>query len=151
MIKTENEYIEAKKRLQDEFHAIEEQKAKLKKSGFNKQQIQLAIDPLTTFALQLQEEVEEYEKLMRGQFDPLESLNGVGHLLVGLRIYKGMKQKELAEKLGIKEPQVSRDERNEYHGASIDKIQKVLEALNVELRSEIKISPKDTRQVTRPA
>ena len=88
---------------------------------------------------------------MRGQFDPLESLNGVGHLLVGLRIYKGMKQKELAEKLGIKESQVSRDERNEYHGASIDKIQKVLEALNVELRSEIKISPKDTRQVTRPA
>lgn len=138
MIKTENEYTEAKKRLQNKFQAIEEQKVKLEKAGFNKQQMQLAIDPLTTFAFQLQEEVEEYEKLMRGQFEPLENLNGIGHMLVALRIYKGIKQKELAEKLDIKESQVSRDERNEYHGASIDKIQKVLKALNAELMSEIK-------------
>lgn len=138
MIKTENEYTEAKKRLENEFQAIEEQKLKLEKAGFNKQQMQLAIDPLTTFAFQLKEEVEEYEKLMRGQFEPLENLNGIGHMLVALRICKGIKQKELAEKLNIKESQVSRDERNEYHGASIDKIQKVLKALNAELRSEIK-------------
>lgn len=137
MIKTENEYLEAKKRLEKEFQSIEEQQLKLKKAGFNKQQIQLAIDPLATFALQLKEEVEEYEKLMRGQFETLENLNGIGHMLVALRIYKGMKQRELAEKLGIKESQLSRDERNEYHGASIDKIQKVLSALGVKLKSEI--------------
>ncbi len=32
MIKTENEYTEAKKRLENEFQAIEEQKLKLEKS-----------------------------------------------------------------------------------------------------------------------
>ncbi len=59
-------------------------------------------------------------------------------MLVALRISKGVKQKDLAEKLGIKESQVSRDERNEYHGASVDKIQKVLDVLGVKLHSEIK-------------
>ncbi len=32
---------------------------------------------------------------------------------------------------------MSRDERNEYHGASIDKIQKVLNALGAKLKSEV--------------
>jgi DNA-directed RNA polymerase specialized sigma subunit len=137
MIKTEAEYAEAKKRLEKEFQEIESHQLKMKKAGLNVQQIKLAIDPLATFAFQLQEEVEEYEKLKRGQFEPLENLNGIGHMLVALRIYKGVKQKELAEKLGIKESQVSRDERNEYHGASIEKIQKVLDALGAKLKSEV--------------
>ena len=137
MIKTEKEYIEAKNRLEKEFVALEGHQLKMKQAGMTKAQIQLAIDPLTSFALQLQEEVEEYEKLKRGQFDMLENLNGIGHTLVALRIFKGMKQKDLAEKLGVKEAQISRDERNEYHGASIEKIQKVLEALDVTLKSAI--------------
>lgn len=137
MIKTEAEYTEAKKRLEKEFQEIEAHQLRMKKAGLNAQQIKLAIDPLATFAFQLQEEVEEYEKLKRGQFEPLENLNGIGHMLVALRIYKGIKQKELAERLGIKESQVSRDERNEYHGASIEKIQKVLDALEAKLKSEV--------------
>lgn len=137
MIKTEKEYIESKKRLEQEFKVLEDHQLKMKKSGMTKSQIQLAMDPLTSFTLQLKEEVEEYEKLKRGQFDILENLNGIGHTLVALRIFKGMRQKDLAEKLGVLEAQVSRDERNEYHGSSIEKIQKVLDALGVKLKTEI--------------
>lgn len=109
----------------------------MKAAGLNKEQIKLAVDPLVSFTLQLREEVEEYEKLKRGQFDKFVNLSGLGRTLIALRIYKGMTQKDLAEKLGVLEPQVSRDERNEYHGASIEKIQKVLNALNVTIKSEI--------------
>ncbi|OGJ14060.1 hypothetical protein A2554_03450 [Candidatus Nomurabacteria bacterium RIFOXYD2_FULL_35_12] len=137
MIKTEKEYIEAKKRLEQEFNALEDHKKKMKNAKMTKEQIKLAIDPLASFALQLREEVEEYEKLKRGQFEILENLNGIGHVLVALRIFKGMKQKDLAEKLGVLEAQVSRDERNEYHGTSIEKIQKVLDALGVKLKTAI--------------
>lgn len=137
MIKTEKEYIESKKRLEQEFKALEDHQLKMQKAGMTKEQIQLAIDPLASFTLQLKEEVEEYEKLKRGQFDILENLNGIGHTLVALRIFKGMKQKDLAEKLGVLETQVSRDERNEYHGSSIEKIQKVLDALGVKLKTAI--------------
>ena len=143
MIKTEKEYIESKKRLEQEFKALEDHQLKMKKSGMTKDQIQLAIDPLASFTLQLREEVEEYEKLKRGQFDILENLNGIGHTLVALRIFKGIKQKELAQKLGVKEAQVSRDERNEYHGASIEKVQKVLEALGATLKSAVETSFQD--------
>lgn len=140
MIKTEKEYIEAKKRLDQEFKTLEAHQLKMEQAGMTKEQVKLAIDPLASFALQLREEVEEYEKLKRGQFDILENFNGIGHMLVALRIFKGMKQKDLADKLGVLEAQVSRDERNEYHGASIEKVQKVLICLGVTLRSEIKQS-----------
>ncbi len=140
MIKTENEYLEAKKRLEEEFKTLGQHKAKMKKAGLTKEQAKLALDPLASFAMQLQEEVEEYEKLKRGQFDVLENLNGIGHMLVALRISKGIKQKELAAKMDVTESQVSRDERNEYHGASVDKIQKVLNALEVTLKSQLEDS-----------
>lgn len=137
MIKTEQEYAEAKKRLEQEFKALEDHQNKMRKAGLTEEQIQLAIDPLTSFAFQLKEEVEEYEKIKRGEFSALENLEGLGRMLVAIRISKAIKQKELAEKLGVKEAQVSRDERNEYHGASIEKIQKVLSALGVTLKSEV--------------
>jgi DNA-directed RNA polymerase specialized sigma subunit len=143
MIKTEKEYVETKKRLKEDLKAIETQRKKMKQAGMNQEQIRVAIDPLSSFALQLKEEVEEYEKLKEGQFEALENLNGIGRLLIALRIFKGIKQKELAARLQIKESQLSRDERNEYHGASVEKVQRVLSALGVRLKSEIEIDFRD--------
>ena len=137
MIKTEKEYQEAKTRLDKEFKTLETHQVKMRSAGLSKEQINLAIEPLASFAIQLREEVEEYEKLKRGQFDKFVNLTGLGRTLIALRIFKGMTQKDLAEKLQVSEPQISRDERNEYHGASIEKIQKVLTALDVALTSEI--------------
>lgn len=137
MIKTEKEYLESKNRLDQEYQTIEEHKLKMKNAGLNEDQIRMAIDPLLSFAIQLKEEVEEYEKLKRGQFDKFVNLNGIGRTLVALRIYKGLSQKQLAEKLMVAESQVSRDERNEYHGASIEKIEKILNSLGVVIKSEI--------------
>lgn len=143
MIKTEKEYVESKKRLLDEQQLIDEQMIKLKQAGLTKDQINLAIDPLASFMMQLKEEVEEYEKLKRGEFGDLENLYGIGRTLVALRIFKGIKQSELALKLGVKESQVSRDEANEYHGASVDKIQKVLDAIGIKLKSSVEFQYKN--------
>ncbi|MEZ4742685.1 MAG: helix-turn-helix transcriptional regulator [Bdellovibrionota bacterium] len=137
MIKTDNEYLQSKKRLEEEMASIEEHKKKMKESGIKDSQIKLAIDPLLSFSLQLKEEIEEYDKLKKGQFDPIENLYGIGRMLVAIRISKGLKQKDLAESLGVKESQISRDERNEYYGASIEKVQKVLEAMGVTLTSNV--------------
>ena len=137
MIKTEKDYLEAKSRLDQEYKTLENHEKKMKAVGLTDEQISLAIDPLVSFTLQLKEEVAEYEKLKRGQFDPFVNLEGLGRTLIALRIYKGMSQKDLADKLGVSEPQVSRDERNEYHGASIEKVQRVLDALNVKIESKL--------------
>ena len=143
MIKTEKEYLEAKSRLANEQKVIADQKIKLKKAELTKDQIKLAIDPLSSFMLQLKEEITEYEKLKRGEFGDLINLYGIGRTLVALRIFKGIKQSELASKLVVKESQVSRDESNDYHGASIEKIQKVLDALGVTLKTKVEIQYKD--------
>ncbi len=143
MIKTEKEYLETKERLEKEFESIEQHRSKMKKAGMSKKQISLAVDPLHSFALQLQEEVEEYEKLQRGDFGIIENLAGLGRSLVALRIYKGVKQKELAEKLGVTEAQISRDERNEYRGASLERLQRIFDALGATSKTKIEAGFKD--------
>lgn len=130
MIKTEHEYLEAKKRIESEAQSIEKQKVKMREAGVSEDHITLAMEPLVSFSLQLSEEVEEYENLKRGFFKPTDNFKGIGRMLVALRISKGMPQKELAERIKVSEAQVSRDERNEYHNASAEKLQRVLDALD---------------------
>ena len=142
MIRNEKEYKIAAERLEDEKKRLTQQEAELAERGLDATEIKNLIDPLKSFYLQLQEEVESYERLKRGQFEELENLRGLGHLLVSLRIAQDMTQKELAEKLGVDPTQISRDERNDYHGISIDRTVKVLDALGVQLTTQVRIAPK---------
>jgi transcriptional regulator with XRE-family HTH domain len=90
-----------------------------------------------SFHEQLKEEVASYERLQRGEFDELHNFEGLGRLLVALRIAQGLTQRELAERLGVHESQVSRDERNEYHGVTVDRANRILDALGVDVRTEV--------------
>ena len=56
-------------------------------------------------------------------------------MLVALRIARGLTQRELSGRLGVHESQVSRDERNEYHGVTVDRASRVLDAMDVQLKS----------------
>lgn len=48
---------------------------------------------------------------------------------------RGLSQRQLAERLRVYESQVSRDERNEYHGVTLERATRVLDAMEVSLRS----------------
>jgi hypothetical protein len=137
MIRNENEYQEAVKRLRQESERLKEQKSKLVSRDHSKEQIKRVLDPIRCFHEQLKEEVASYERLRRGEFEQLHNFDGVGRLLVALRIAKDITQRDLAERLGVHESQVSRDERNEYHGITIERANRVLGALGVELRSQV--------------
>jgi ribosome-binding protein aMBF1 (putative translation factor) len=113
----------------------------LRQTGLNDLEIKRAIDPLESFHLQLREEVEAYERLKRGEFEDLDNLTGLGHLLITSRIAQGLTQRELARRLDVHESQVSRDERNEYFGITLERAVKVLDALNVRLRTQVAIGP----------
>jgi ABC-type Zn uptake system ZnuABC Zn-binding protein ZnuA len=47
--------------------------------------------------------------------------------------FDGISQKELADRLAVNISQVSRDESNEYHGISLDRAQRILDALGERL------------------
>ncbi len=139
MIRNETEYREAVQRLADEKQRIALQKAELEKMNLSPDEVKRVLDPMRSFHLQLQEEVESYERLKRGEFEEIHNLRGLGHMLIALRIARGISQRQLAERLGVHESQVSRDERNEYHGITLDRAARVLDALGVELRSTVQV------------
>lgn len=139
MIRSESEYKEAVKRVAEEKRRLEEQRKSLKGMGLTPDQVKRAIDPIRSFHLQLEEEVASYERLKRGEFCEVRNLRGVGHLLISLRIARGMSQRDLAAKLGVNESQVSRDERNEYHGITLDRAARILDTLGVELRTTVEV------------
>ncbi len=141
MIRNEQEYQEASKRLEAERTRLDQHQAQLAKSGLKKAELKRVMEPLISFHEQLREEVEHYENLKRGKFPNLQNLKGLGILLVSLRIARGMSQRELAAKLEVHESQVSRDERNEYHGITVDRANKILEALGVKLQTTVVDAP----------
>lgn len=135
MIRNENEYREAVGRLAEERERLAEHRARLEEVGLSPEELKRALDPLRSFHEQLAEEVESYERLRRGELGELRNLHGLGVALVGLRIALGLTQRELAARLSVHESQVSRDERNEYHGVTVDRASRILDALGVDLRS----------------
>ncbi|WP_058306343.1 helix-turn-helix domain-containing protein [Gracilibacillus massiliensis] len=141
MIKTESAYREAVQKLKQDKAFIESEKNRFVEMGLEKEHIELAIQPYVSFHEQLKEEVDYYERIKRGEFDTVINLRTIGNTLIAYRIYIGMSQNELAEKLGVSPSQVSRDERNEYYGATIERIQQVMEAMN--MTSVTKVNPTD--------
>jgi ribosome-binding protein aMBF1 (putative translation factor) len=139
MIRNEAEYQEASVRLAEERQRLADHRARLKEAGLGDEEIKRVIDPMESFHLQLKEEVESYERLKRGEFEELENFRGFGHLLISLRIAQGMSQRELAKRLNVHESQVSRDERNEYFGITLERAVKTLDALNVRLHTKVEI------------
>lgn len=135
MIRNESEYQEALSRLEEERKRLEEHRGRLAEMGLKDDELKRALDPLRSFYLQFEEEVQSYERLKRGDLGELFNLHGLGHMLVALRIARGLTQRELAARLGVHESQVSRDERNEYHGVTVDRASRVLDAMGVQLRS----------------
>lgn len=146
MIRNEAEYQEALSRLEEERQRLDEHRAHLSGMGLVDEELKRALDPLRSFHLQLEEEVQSYERLKRGDIGELLNLHGLGQALIALRIARGLTQRELAARLDVHESQVSRDERNEYHGITVERASRILDALNVRLRSlfEQPILPNDS-------
>ena len=70
-----------------------------------------------------------------------------------LRIAQGLTQRDLAKRLAVHESQVSRDERNEYFGISMERAVKILDALNAKLHTKVELTPigPDVTELTLPA
>lgn len=140
MIKNESAYQKAVEKLKEDLEYIESEKIRFKEMGLNEEQIDLAIQPLISFHEQLKEEVNYYERIKRGSFNPIYKFSDIGKTLIAYRIFLGMSQAQLAERLGVSESQVSRDERHEYYGATTEKIERVMHAMGMKATINIEVS-----------
>ena len=82
----------------------------------------------------LEGQLREYESLKAGNFE-LDDLHVVAELptaLIKARIAQGLSQKDLAERLKLKEQQIQRYEATDYASASLNRIKEVVNALGID-------------------
>jgi transcriptional regulator with XRE-family HTH domain len=91
----------------------------------------------------LRRDVAEYESLRSGLQPVLEvdSFEEFPDALVRARIALGLSQKELAERLGLKEQQIQKYEATGYSGASLARMTEVVNALGLMVRKEVFLPP----------
>jgi DNA-binding XRE family transcriptional regulator len=88
---------------------------------------------------ELKWQLDEYEKLRSGKLKILKksSFQELPIELIRARIARGLTQKDLARKLGVKEQQIQRYEETDYASASLSRVNEVIKALDIEVREEI--------------
>ena len=94
----------------------------------------------------LLKEIEEYEQLLSGEFAvfDVDNIADLPKALIRSRIYLGLTQKDLAEKLGMKEQQIQRYENTEYSSASFSTIVSIIRALDLKITEDVFL-PKASR------
>lgn len=137
MMRNDTENKAAVRRVKEQGERLRQQAAHLRATELTNDEVKRVLDPVRSFHEQLKDEIQSYERLKRGEFGELQNLSGFGQLLIALRIAKGVTQRELAKRLEVSESQISRDERNEYHGITVERANRILEALDVELTTEV--------------
>src|SRR6266542_1513340 len=150
MIRTEREYEEALRRLGEARDFAGKQRASMEATGVVSEHVELAMSPMLAFLDSMQGEIRWYEQARKGEIRPLPKLTAIGLSLIALRIARGVTQRQLAERLGINEAQVSKDERNEYHGISVERAQRVIDALEGSVTVAVEASAPDSPSPPRP-
>ena len=140
MLKNEAEYRRAVEEVTQQRGRLQQQTDRLRGEGLSDEQVRVAMEPLWAYHRQLAADIERYERIKRGEFDVLRNLERLGELLIAVRIYLGLTQAELAERLGVEPSVVRRDERNEYHGVTLERAAKILNVMGVELRTSVEVS-----------
>jgi HTH-type transcriptional regulator / antitoxin HipB len=129
MIQNEHQYKVTQGAIKDFQQAIErllEQSALLQPL-----QISLVQKSFQTQIDELQVQLQEYDDLKAGKVEiTMGAIEDLSKVLIQKRISLGMTQKELAEKLGIKEQMVQRYESNGYESISYHRLTEVWNALN---------------------
>jgi HTH-type transcriptional regulator / antitoxin HipB len=83
----------------------------------------------------LRQEIEEYDSLKQQKTAiKIAELQELPLALIKARIALGMTQKELAEKMGVKEQQVQRDEADRYSSAGFQRIVEIAKVLGIKIQ-----------------
>ncbi|MCI0696093.1 helix-turn-helix transcriptional regulator [candidate division KSB1 bacterium] len=91
---------------------------------------------------ELQQELKEYEELKGGKRKTIRvnSFERLPVALIQARIARGLTQKKLAQKLGLKEQQIQRYEASSYAKASLARINQIIEVLDIKIGSKVDLT-----------
>jgi len=144
VIKTLREYEETRRRLEEVRDFARKQRDALGAAGMPPQHVELAVAPVLVMQDQMEDQLDWYDRARRGQIWPLPDLRAIGLSLIALRIAKGLTQRQLAERLGVNEAQVSKDEKHEYNGISVERAQRIIDAMGGSVTVSVSPEPPPT-------
>lgn len=137
MIRTDAEYSDTRRRSEGAEARLRTYEASLRERGMAGEDLDIVLDPMRVHCAELRDKLVTYDRLKRGDLGRLRNFKDTGRLLVALRIASRMSQKALADRLGVHESQVSRDERNEYHGVALERASRIAEVLTAALNCKV--------------
>jgi HTH-type transcriptional regulator / antitoxin HigA len=90
---------------------------------------------------ELKADLRQYEKLRSGRLRqlPVADIPDLGAKLIEARIVQGLSQRDLAERLGMKEQQIQRYEQDRYLTANLNRCAEVAEALGIDLHARLDV------------
>ena len=142
MIKNNRQYEYTKRKLR-EFE--EDLKAMRKKYSSEQNKADLLSQGYIEHIAQLKAEMAEYEKMKNSPLPKVLRARGVdeiSHQLVRLRLARGLTQAQLAARVGCKQADVSRLEREEYQGYTIIQLNKIATSLGAEIELDLILAQK---------
>lgn len=139
MIKNERQYRITRAQAEKFERALRELENKKERAEVHPRLQTAQADALRSQLEDLRSELHEYDDLRNGTVDAFElsSLDELPRALIRARVALGLSQKDLAHRLTLKEQQIQRYEANEYAGASLTRINEVIQALGIKLHKEI--------------
>ncbi len=143
MIKNERQYRITKAQAIKLEEALEQvMRASEGASSVHPRLQQAQADALRSQLADLHSQLDAYDALRSQEQTAftIESFEAFPRVLIQARIAAGMSQRELAERLGLKEQQIQRYEATEYSSASWSRVSEVVRALGLRVREEMVLS-----------
>jgi hypothetical protein len=140
MIQNEREYRITKSQADKFARALEDLEAN---SGGDLPMVALQKSALASQLEELREQLADYDGLKSGDVREIavNSFDELPQALIRARIAMGLSQKELAERMGLKEQQIQRYESSDYAGASLHRIKGVSGALGLRITGALHLLP----------
>lgn len=150
MIKTQTEFRAAIRDVEAMSQRIQLLTSSLQSRGLPHAEIMDLIQPQQTELSKLRQEIDWFLAAQEGEVSQQWSFADIGKMLIVLRIARGLTQKELAERLKVKPALISKDELREYQGLTVQRLGRILEALEAKSFIELDQSGKAVIPGTEP-
>jgi len=139
MIKNEREYRITKSQAQKFEQALAHETASEEIADLHPLIQKAQRDALQSQWAELRQQIADYESLRSGKqaVISLNSLEELPQALIRARIAGGLTQRDLAERMGLKEQQIQRYEATEYASADLARVNEVAKALGLRVREDV--------------
>lgn len=140
MIKNERQYKVTRSRLDELRVTIEELGRAPLADGLQPEMRELQVDALRGTIGDLEAELADYDSLDDATVIEATGIDQLPVALIRARIARGLTQRQLADKVGVKEQAIQRYEASDYAGVSFARLVEIADALELAVHYDVHLT-----------